>query len=285
MKRNVLIIFLTMIVFSQPVKFSEAAERRAIQSILPTNLSSAELSRIPADILERAFFSARESNAEVLQRLFTVIGEYVNGNLDLASARLEIKKIQAAIGYAPSGEDAGTLRDRASDERINLQIRMNAQSAAGYGYWLQSQSHLLQWPCQELLRVGYRRTHRQWSGEDDSAEIIKGEPVIGRWREQGGQLYGENRMIALVNAPIWSAINRFEVPYPPFDFNSGMGVAGVNRQNALSLGVITKDAPVQAAETRDFNQDLKYSTSIRAAALRQALEDFGYTFEGDVLTP
>jgi hypothetical protein len=277
--------FLLMaIVFSQPIKFAEAAQRRAVQTILPTTLSSAELERISSDILERALFSARVANAEHLQTLADVIDRYLRGELDLASARLEVKQFLASIGYAPQPQDEGGLKDLSSDERISLQIQMNAGMARGYGNWIQGQQApiLDRWPAQELYRAFARRTHRQWSG-DDNGEIIKGEPTQGRWVEAGGQIF-DGRMIALKNAPIWTAISRFDLPYPPFDFNSGMSIRDIDRETAMELGLIDRDTQI-APETRDFNQDLKYTVDIRDQALRQALEDAGYSFDGDVLTP
>lgn len=272
------------IIFSTPVQFAEAAQRRAVQTILSTTLDSAQLSRISADILERALFIARVFNGQHLQKLADIVDRYLAGQLDLATARLEMKQFGASIGYVPEAGDEGGLKDQFSDERIDLQIKMNAGFARGYGSWLQGQQPAIldRWPAQELFRAGYRRTHRQWSGEDNS-DIIKGEPIEGRWADAGGQLY-DGRMIALKNTSIWPALSRFNLPYPPFDFNSGMWVKDVTREAAMSFGLIDRDTQI-APETRDFNQDLKYTVDIRAQALRQALEDYGYTFIGDVLTP
>src|ERR1043166_5016687 len=50
------------IVFGESVPFSQAVERRDVQSLLATTLSSDELSAIDAEIRERALFSARVSN-------------------------------------------------------------------------------------------------------------------------------------------------------------------------------------------------------------------------------
>ena len=92
-------------------------------------------------------------------------------------------------------------------------------------------------------------------------------------------------MIALINDPIWEAISRFGLPYPPFDFNSGMGVAGVSRSDAIKLGVISPNAAPQRPQPRNLNDDLAMTADVRAAALREALTaSTGYVFDGDTLT-
>src|SRR5574337_1593062 len=110
--------------------------------------------------------------------------------------------------------------------------------AWGYGSWMQGQAPAILnlWPAQELFRAFPRKTHRQWSGED-AENIIKGEPIEGRWADAGGQLF-DGRMIALKNAPIWTDISAFGNPYPPFDFNSGMWVRDVDRETAMKYGLI-----------------------------------------------
>ncbi|MGH8092268.1 MAG: hypothetical protein ACREIF_02180 [Chthoniobacterales bacterium] len=210
-------------------------------------------------------------------RFSDVIGRYLRGKMTLPEARLEVKQFLDSIGYSASEEEAGTIKDLSSDARINLELDTRAQSAASYRQWVsrQRQTILDGWPCDELIRGGWRKTHRQWSGLDDG-NIIAGEPADGRWREAGGQLY-DGRMIALVNDPIWTDISRFGVPYPPFDFNSGMKRRGVDRKTAIKLGVFTADnPPQQLPQTRNFNDDhLKFTTAIRDAALRGVLEDEG----------
>lgn len=256
-----------MIVFSQPVKFSEAAELRAIQSILPTNLSSEEMSRISSEILERSLFSARTPYASYLDELNQVLDDVIAGRMDPATARLALRDKLDEIGYQPSEEDAGGITDLSSDERINLVVDTNVSMAYGYGQWMQGQSEevLDQWPAQELYRFAAANQPRDW-------EI--------RWGAAGGEIFG-GRMIALKNTSIWTAISRFGTPYPPFDYGSHMDVRDVDRDTAMSLGLIDRDTQI-APETRDFNQDLKVSGDVRSAALRQVLEnDFGYSFDQD----
>jgi hypothetical protein len=257
------------VTFSPAVQFSEAQTARDIKTMLPTSLTSAELEGIDAEILERAMFSARVTDAEYLQEIDDLATKYLNGEIDLASARVQLKNKLDALKYEPAPGDTSGLKDLSSDARINLQLRMNASMAAGYGNWMQGQAApiLDQWPAQELYRAYARKVPRNW---------------LARWSDAGGSVT-DGRLIALKNAPIWIAISRFGTPYPPFDFNSGMSVRDVDRATAMKAGLIDRDTII-APQTREFNEDLKMSAAVRSEALRSALEENGYTFEGDVLS-
>lgn len=252
------------LVFSQPVQFSEAAQRLQIQSLLPTDLSSEELSQISSDILERALFSARTTYASYLDQVDQTLKQYVDGTIDLATARLALSDKLDSLGYSPADGTAGSIVDLSSDERINLVLDTNAQMAYGYGSWMQGQDAAIldQWPAQELYRAAPAKQPRDW--ED-------------RWSNAGGSIY-DGRMIALKNDAIWTAISAFGLPYPPFDFGSHMDVRDVDRDTAVSLGLIDETTQIQP-QTRDFNQDLQVSGEIRSTALRQAIMELGYQFD------
>jgi len=67
-------------------------------------------------------------------------------------------------------------------------------------------------------------------------------------------------MIAEINSPIWKNISRFDLPYPPFDFNSGMGVVDIERSDAIKLGLIPEDEPTD--EIPDFDCVLETEVSL-----------------------
>jgi hypothetical protein len=262
-------IFILAMIFSEPIQFSEALQSREVRNILPTDLSSEQLSKIEPAILERALFSAQVTNAEYLQKIADIVEKLVNGEIDFATARLEAKDMLAELGYEAAPAAQGTMQDFASDVRINLVLETNTAMAQGYGTWLQGQapSILDQWPAQELYRAFHRKVPRNW---------------ILRWRDAGGQFFG-GRMIALKNAGIWANISRFRNPYPPFDFNSGMWTRHVDRDAAMKFGLIDRDTLI-APRDRGFNDDLQFTPAVRASALRQVLEEEGHSFNGDILT-
>lgn len=236
---------------------------------MPTVLSSAELAQVDAAILDKALFSARNYYDEVLEELKTGLEDILNPRTELRGApgegtgptrftaginpaelRTRVKELYDKIGYAPDPDEEGTITDHSSDRRINLVIEMNTRDAHGYGQWKRNQDPklLFSHPCMELVRFYDRDEKRNW---------------IERWRGNGGRVFAgkpdglplsnemqEGRLIARKDDAVWAAISRFGRPWPPFDFNSGVGVRPVRRMEAIELGVIGRDDRVMPS---DFN--------------------------------
>ncbi|NQT94195.1 MAG: hypothetical protein HQ559_15645 [Lentisphaerae bacterium] len=246
-------------IFREPIPFQEAIESRLAKTLLPTTASSRELAGIPAELKERSFFSARTNNARHLARTDTIIkriiaptgkpGEYMNE----ARARQLIRASLQSIGYDPADIDAvpGSLKDLASEARVRVMLDTNVKMARNYGNWKQGQTEAIldQWPAQELTRHESRQVQRNWRERWNRARSSAG--VVG----QSTDGYS-GRMAALKNSPIWTALSRFGLPYPPFDYLSGMGVDDVDRDDAERLGIIDRDTIIQPQE-RPFNQSLQ----------------------------
>jgi hypothetical protein len=66
-------------------------------------------------------------------------------------------------------------------------------------------------------------------------------------------------MVALKTDPVWVALSRFGVPWPPFDFGSGMILRNVARAEALSLGLLKEDDVLEADPDPAFNAGLAAS--------------------------
>ena len=156
----------------------------------------------------------------------------------------EMRALLTQAGYKRGDAKRGSLQDLKSIRRLSLIWKMNLDQAMGYSSWKSSQSEVMlkMWPCMEFVRLEPRLEIRDW-------------PTI--WQDHGGKFYGSpgidypnapGRMLALRNDPIWPAINRFGVPWKPFDWGSGMGTRNVPRDMAVRLGVITGDEPPQLAQ-------------------------------------
>ncbi len=228
--------------------FLEAIVKHLARFNAPSPRTAEEWSFVPTHIRERSMFSAQVVNTQHLQELKDRIGlilaprteqnengTFATRGIDLPTARLELKQYLESIDYDP-GADRGTIKDLSSDQRINLQIQQNTRSAQGFGQFLQGTAPgaIDAFPAQELFRAEDREKPRDWET---------------RWQEAGGELY-DGRMIALKADPIWSAISRFDVPYPPFDYGSGMWVRDVGRTEAEELGLIApgQQTPVPTAD-------------------------------------
>ena len=276
----------TKLALTEPESFDSAIEAMKVKNILPTTLSSAELMKLKPEVRERALFSARTANAgyltemdKVINRILnpeqvTVNGKTVTVGLDMATARLQLKDALDSISYKPEPDEKGSITDLSSDARLNLILKTQTGLARGYGYWKDGQSSAVldQWPCQELVRGEDRMEPRDWPQ---------------RWQEAGGTFYEgesdypEGRMIARKDDPIWEAISAFGLPYPPFDFNSGMVLSDVSRSEAIELGIVDGDDVIEPQD-RNFDEDLKASTEGMDEKMQQAmLESLGPDYDID----
>lgn len=245
-------------ILTEPLSFEEALESREVRQLLPTELRTQLLDTIAPELRERAMFSAGVTSVEFLQRAEDGIDEILRGSSDRATQRASLKRLLDSLSYRPEEGEEGTLTDLSSDSRLNLILDTNVEMAQSYGAWKQGQDPdiLDLWPAQELVRVRDAQEPRDWAS---------------RWAEAGGTFFG-GRMIALKNDPIWTRISRFGLPYPPFDFNSGMDVSDVDRETAIEAGLIDRDTQVTPTD-RDFNTDLQASPEVRSDALRDALAE------------
>jgi hypothetical protein len=73
--------------------------------------------------------------------------------------------------------------------------------------------------------------------------------------------YAAGRMIALKTDPIWTDISAFDLPYAPFDYNSGMDLRDIDRDEAVDLGLIDED-DTQNPEELSFNHGLQAAVGI-----------------------
>jgi len=228
---------------------------------LPTGASSAELARLPAAIRRQALFSARLNTLGPLAQIGADIKGILDGNKSASEARRDIRRALAEAGYQPPNGAAGGLRDHTSRTRLDLILQQNVRAARGYGKWAADMDpdRLDLWPAQELVRVFARRVPRgTWKQ---------------RWAEAGGKLYG-GRMIALKTSPVWTNISRFQQPYPPYDYGSGMGVVDIDRDEAVKLGLL-KEAETLTPEPAPFPDmaearmpDLESMPALRDAILK-----------------
>ena len=191
--------------------------------------------------------------------------------LDIGQARAQMKGFLREISYRPKPGDEGTIKDLFSDARLNIKLRTDVEMMQGYGRYTAGQNPetLDQFPAQELVRVARRKVPRNWAAT---------------WRAAGGKFYGRGRMIAAKDDPIWTAISRFGLPYPPFDYNSGMGLRDVRREEAEALGVM-EPGHVVAPAPRLLTDDVQASASRFALGLQAALEATGFAVRDGVLTP
>jgi hypothetical protein len=258
-----------MIEFVRPQPFAEALTASRGRALLPTSGGTADLQRLDPGLRARARFSARVRSAEHLSVLDRNVNRILEGKLDPATARLQLKQFLARTGYQPKPGTEGGLKDFSSRKRIDLQLRVNVRQAQGYGWDQQGQDPVLldAFPAQEFVRVEARHTPRtDWPDRWNAARAQAG--------TAGATDSGTGRMAALKNHPIWPLLSVFGQPWEPFDYGSGMGLEDIPRREAMALGLIDRDTQI-APRRSDLNAGLQASPDIASARLREELEKSG----------
>lgn len=237
---------------------------------VPTTADSAALAKLPAQLRAQALFSARLNLADPLAEIGRSISGILSGTKSASESRRDIRAALAVADYEPTGPG---IKDHTTQKRLDLILQQNVRSARGYARRAEGMDPdtLDLWPAQELVRVYGRKAPRDWKA---------------RWIASGGELAG-GKMIALKTSPIWMSLSRFGVPWPPFDFGSGMGVRDVSRADAEALGLIApEDVLTPDTETYTFDSSTTVEASDSVPQLQAAiLKAMGDTarFEGGVL--
>jgi hypothetical protein len=112
-----------------------------------------------------------------------------------------------------------------------------------------------------------------------------------RWYQSGGRLVDDGRMIARKDDPVWERIGSSEqfpdaldTPYPPFAFNSGMGIREVDREECVALGIISENE-MPAFKDEKLNESLKADAAQFDPEFLDALERDMKLVEGELLAP
>ncbi len=228
----------------------------------PSPLRTRDWDRLGAQVTERAWFMAGVQDARILQEFRACTEKIVDGEMSGVEARRHLREFLNGIGYMPeSAEDIGTMQDLSSTRRMKVALETNVALAHG---WAQHAEDLRDRrnPAQELYRQHARQAPRDW---------------VERWNAAAEQVNFEgvarDRMIALTTSPIWVALSRFGHPYPPFDFNSGMGTRPVDAEMARKLGCFGDDpqtiereeARQQADAEESANTSLNENTELEVA--------------------
>ena len=241
------------------------------KALVGSKLDSSQWNQIQAGFRNRAFFSSRVAEVNILAAMRDKVREYSEGETDISKIRMKIREDLQTLKYDPKG-DKGTIHDLFSQARLDVIIKTNVAQARGYMQYAEGMSPgaFAAFPAQEFTRIAHRRNQRQdWPQ---------------RWAKAGGKTYG-GKMIALKDDPVWERLSVFGNPFPPLDWGSGMGVLDVDRKTAIQLGLISdeelrgKTAALREKPLPDFNRDMQASVpnlrrdSLCGKILKREFED------------
>ncbi len=232
---------------------------RAKVTVPAAGMSSADWDGVDPDIRERSYWTAREGHYARVQGFRDRSQGIVDGNLSEADALREVRAMLRATGYRPEPGTEGTIQDLNSDARQRLILETNVAMVQGKAY-RDSMMGSLAYPAQRLVRIRYSRQPRDWAA---------------RWREAAAAVNYEGvatdgSHIALLTSPIWRKLSRFDLDYPPFDFNSGMGVDPVDYEEAQRHGLVIPEATVDGMDGESLNASLEASVARMDGDLQQA---------------
>lgn len=225
------------------------------KALVGSSLDSSQWNQIQAGFRNRAFFSSRVAEVNILAAMRERVAKYAEGETDLSKIRMMIRDDLRRANYTPEPGQENTIHDLFSQARLDTIIKTNVAQARGYMQFAEGMSPgaFAAFPAQEFTRIAHRRNQRQdWPQ---------------RWAKAGGKTYG-GRMIALKDDPVWERLSVFGNPFPPFDWGSGMGVLDVDRKTAIQLGLISdeelrgKIAALREKPVPDFNANLQATVPV-----------------------
>ncbi len=254
---------MTVAIETKPVE--QVVDRVTKKALAATKLKTKDIAQIPVQIRDRALFSAAVDDLRTIQSMQDKLAEW-SDDLTKNPARAQMNKgkfiaeMRQELGAAPG--DTGDIEDLTSERRLALIYDFQTEDAAGYADWLNGQDpdSLDAFPAQELIRVEEREVPRGFRKAKGGLVVAPGESWPERWEAAGGQLTDDGRMIALKTDQIWADISAFDRPWPPFDWESGMGLRDIARDEAEELGLLEKDARIEPMKA-PFNENLSASAS------------------------
>ncbi len=233
-----------------------ASELILKKALVASDLDSSQWNQIQAGFRNRAFFSSCVAKVNIVSAMRGRVADYVKSGVDISEARKLMRRDLEQLKYSPKPGEEDTVKDLFSKARLDVILKTNEAQARGYIEHLgrMKPGAFAAFPAQEFLRVEARKAQRK-----DWPE---------RWRKAGGKIFG-GRMIALKDDPVWVNLSVFGNPFPPFDWGSGMGVRGIDRDEAEKLGLVTREelkAKVEELKRKpapDFNANLQATIEMR----------------------
>ena len=232
-----------------------AADKILRKALVTSGLDTKGWSQIQAGLRDRAFFSSRITNLRIVDAMRRNVEQLVKGGKSESEVRRDLREYLGSIGYDADkdlkpGEKSrrGTIKDLMTKSRLDVMMKTNADQARGYASHIRATTTgaILAFPAYELVRVERRKLQRNWDARWKSAAEEVGWEGVAR----------NGAKIALKTSPIWMKLSRFGNPFPPFDFNSGMGVRDVKKSVCREIGLLGEEEQPKIPETPDFNENL-----------------------------
>lgn len=219
------------------------------KALVASGMDSKAWSEISSAIRQRAFFSAEVMEARILHEMRSNVSDIAKSGKSASEVRRDLRSYLLSIGYDAGDENRGTIKDLMTKARLDVMIKTNVDQAKGYATHIRATTAgaILAFPAYEFVRRQGRKVQRDW---------------VSRWNKAGNAVGWQGvarngQMIALKTSPIWTALSAFGNPFPPFDFNSGMGLRDVKKSVCREIGLLGPDEQPEIPKRPDFNGNLE----------------------------
>lgn len=231
------------------------------RKVTASPMTAAEWLQLDQDIRNRSYWSATVEDERYLDAQYLRIKNYIEQKpgYDRSGFIRDMQNLADQYNLRPTDpKKRNTIQDVGSVRRLNLVWKINTEMAEGYALWKGSMQTLDLYPFQELIRVESRIIPRKW---------------LDIWQANGGKLIN-GRMIAHKLDNIWLAISRFGNPFPPFDYNSGMGLREISKKEGMHYGLDPNGGDMKKMGFNDTLQaDVKSMSDDGIQAVRSKLAD------------
>lgn len=240
-----------------------------LKTNIPSEMRTREWNRVSAWCRERAFFMASVANAEVLDEFRRTVRQVAEGRMAAGEARDRLRRYLQDAGYRAAEGLQGTIKDLASERRMDVALQTNTAMAREWARRKQALADAAH-PGWELYRAAAAAAPRDWAARWQKAAADVGWEGVAR---SGG-------MVALVASPIWRALSAFGQPYAPFDWGSKMRTRPVDYRTCEQLGLVGAgaggdaqgEAAAEEAAEEGFNANVEVTPRVDERALMEELE-------------
>lgn len=199
----------------------------------PSGMDSKEWAALNAAMKENKFFSSKVENIRLLERLHRLIKNYLTGEKETLPNGETVIKVGSAADFSnqalqwlqteglvpPDAEGPkyhNDIKNIGALARLKLIFKTNVRQSIGAAQWEASMkpANLKAWPAFRFIRFPGAKTKRLVHVVNEDAVRLKTDFTF--WADE-------------MNA---ASLGGFEVPWPPFGFNSYMDQEPVSRKNA-----------------------------------------------------
>ena len=212
----------------------------------PSGMDSKEWAALNAAMKENKFFSSKVENIRLLERLHRLIKNYLTGEKETLPNGETVIKVGSAADFSnqalqwlqteglvpPDAEGPkyhNDIKNIGALARLKLIFKTNVRHSIGAAQWEASMkpANLKAWPAFRFIRFPGAKTKRLVHVVNEDAVRLKTDFTF--WADE-------------MNA---ASLGGFEVPWPPFGFNSYMDQEPVSREECERLGLLKPGEPLK----------------------------------------